>query len=327
MVDEIVNLKSKSTHFFELMSLLRISETVLAERYADQEMRTPTHFGIGQEAIAAGVCSQLQKGDSVFSHHRAHNHYLACGGGLYELAAELYGTKDGCSGGWGGSVHITSMDNGFIGSSAILGQSASLATGAALSHKLDKNNAVSVAFFGDAALEEGTLYESFNFASVWQLPVLFVCENNNLSTESGPEVRQPAGTKLSDRAKSFGIHAMVGNGNDILEVCKIANEAFERIKTVGGPVFVELETYRWLEHVGPNFDPEGSIPFRSNVDQLKGQKKCPLVREENRLLKHKLATEIRIGEIKNKTEQFVRSEIERARMGEKPSIDKLYSLP
>ena len=143
---------------------IRRTEATLAERYKQQEMRTPVHFGIGQEAIAVGVCTALNKTDVVYSHHRSHNHFLAKGGSVYRLAAELFGRVTGCSGGRGGSVHLTCREKGFIASSAILGEAAAAATGSALSFKMDQSQQIAVAFFGDAMAEEGAFYECLNYA-------------------------------------------------------------------------------------------------------------------------------------------------------------------
>jgi TPP-dependent pyruvate/acetoin dehydrogenase alpha subunit len=155
---------------------VRLTEETLAERYKQQEMRTPAHFGSGQEAVAVGVCHALRTDDVVYTHHRSHNHFLAKGGSTYELAAELYGRADGCSGGRGGSVHLTAPEVGFIASSAILGEMTAVAVGAALAFQMDKLDRVAVTFFGEGAMDEGSFYESANYASVKRLPVLFVCE-------------------------------------------------------------------------------------------------------------------------------------------------------
>ncbi len=157
---------------------VRLTEETLASRYKEQEMRTPAHFGTGQEAVAVGVCRALRNEDVIYSHHRCHNHYLAKGGSIYELAAELYGRADGCSGGRGGSVHLTAPDKGVVATSAILGEMTAVAVGAALSFKMDRSDRVSVTFFGEGAMDEGAFYEALNYAAIKKLPVLFACENN-----------------------------------------------------------------------------------------------------------------------------------------------------
>jgi TPP-dependent pyruvate/acetoin dehydrogenase alpha subunit len=310
--------------FLQSMQFLRSCEEHLADRYAEQEMRTPTHFGIGQEAIAVGVCSHLRSTDSVFSHHRAHNHYLASGGDLYALAAELYGRADGCSGGWGGSVHLTSRHTGFIASTAILGQSAPLACGAALSHSLDGSDNVGVCFFGDAAMEEGALYECLNFAALKRLPVLFVCENNGLSTESPPHVRQPEGKSLWQRAEAFGIAVETGDGNEIREVSAIAERAVARARNGGGATFLELETYRWLEHVGPNFDWQFDRPFRSKEEQETGMRQCPITREKNALESAGMINADESDQMLKDITSFVKTEVERARNASPPCFKENF---
>jgi TPP-dependent pyruvate/acetoin dehydrogenase alpha subunit len=251
---------------FVSMLRLRKTEQKLAEIYKEQIIRTPAHFGIGQEAVAVGVCDALSPSDVVYSHHRCHNHYLAQGGSLYKLVAELLGKEDGCSNGRGGSVHITDQDTGFIISSAILGQTVAVATGSALAFKMDKSPNVAVSFFGDAVLEEGVFWESLNYASIFNLPVLFVCEDNKYSTESHAHTRQPSNTSLSGRVKSFNVQTNVVDGNNVLEVFQATQEALEHCRKGKGPYFLECTTYRWLEHVGPYFDYEFDRSYRSREE-------------------------------------------------------------
>ncbi len=273
-------------------SLLRIrsTEETIARRYREQEMRTPTHLGSGQEAVAVGVAEALREGDVVYSHHRAHNHYLACGGSVAGLAAELYGRVDGCSRGRGGSVHLTAPDKGFIVSSAIVGETAAVAVGSALAFKMDKADRVAVTFFGDAALEEGILYESFNYAALRKLPVIFVCENNLYSTESPLSVRQPEGTSLCARAESFTLAAKCVDGNDVLAVWEAAAEMVARAREGGGPSFLECRTYRWREHVGPQFDWEAGRSYRSREELEEWLERCPVKTSGARLAAMGLAT-------------------------------------
>jgi TPP-dependent pyruvate/acetoin dehydrogenase alpha subunit len=204
---------------------VRLTEESLAERYKEQQMRTPAHFGTGQEAVAVGVCHALRKSDAVFNHHCCHNHFLAKGGGIYELAAELYGRADGCSGGRGGSVHLTAPEQSMIATSAILGETTAVAVGAALSFQMDNVDRVSVTFFGEGAMDEGSSYESLNYASIKNLPVMFACENNLDATESPMHVRQAQGTDLCERVRAFKVDAKRIDGNDVLEVYEAAQEA------------------------------------------------------------------------------------------------------
>jgi pyruvate dehydrogenase E1 component alpha subunit len=268
----------------------RYVEETLAELYQEKEMRTPTHFGIGQEAIAVGVCEALRKDDVVYSHHRCHTHYLAKGGNLLGLVAELYGRETGCSRGRGGSVHLTDKSVGFIGSSPILGQSVGLATGSALAFRMDRSDRIATAFFGEAVCEEGVFYEALNYASVNRLPVLYVCENNFYSTETPLHVRQPPGTQLCDRVRAFKIEATKIDGNDLVSVYDSARRAAEYIRGGRGPVFLECETYRWREHVGPMFDHQLGRTYRSKQEVDAWMQRDPVARAERMLIESKLAS-------------------------------------
>ncbi|MEE8515458.1 MAG: thiamine pyrophosphate-dependent dehydrogenase E1 component subunit alpha [Alphaproteobacteria bacterium] len=285
-------------------SLLRVRncEETLAELYREQEMRTPTHFGVGQEAVAVGVSEAMAPDDVAYSHHRCHNHYLAKGGSILGLAAELYGRLDGCSEGRGGSVHLTARDQGFIVSSAILGQTVAVAVGSALAFKMDGESRVAVTFFGEAACEEGVFYESLNYASIHALPVLFVCENNLYSTESPLDVRQPQGTDLCERTKAFKVESERIDGNDVVAVHQAAAQSLALIRDGGGPRFLECMTYRWREHVGPNFDHEVGRTYRDKAELESWMKKCPVLRAGRGLVEDGLATDTELetwdGEIK-----------------------------
>lgn len=291
---------------------VRFAETALAERYKQQEMRTPTHFGIGQEAIAVGVCQAVRKSDVAYSHHRSHNHFLAKGGSVYRLAAELFGRVTGCSGGRGGSVHLTDRDQGFIASSAILGEAMAAATGSALAFSMDHSDRISIAFFGDAVAEEGAFYECLNYAALHRLPVLFVCENNGYATESPLSIRQPEGASISNRVASFGIPAEQFDGNNVIAVYQAAQKAIASIRSGNGPYFLEFSTYRWLEHVGAFFDHEMHRTYRSKEELVSWQQHCPILCCETELLHRKAADYEILANLKNSTQQQILRDIERA---------------
>ena len=275
---------------FQRMYRVRYAEEALAELYKEKEMRTPTHFGIGQEGIAVGVCEALRNDDVVYSHHRCHTHYLAKGGNLLGLVAELYGREAGCSRGRGGSVHLTDRSVGFIGSSPILGQGVALATGSALAFRMDGASRVATAFFGEAVCEEGVIYEAVNYASVNRLPVLYVCENNFYSTESPLGMRQPDGTALTERMRSFKVEAKRIDGNDVAAVYRAAQEAIATLRAGNGPFFLECETYRWREHVGPMYDHELGRSYRSQEEVEAWKRRCPVARAERALLASRAAS-------------------------------------
>jgi len=259
----------------KLMLRIRLVEESIADRYSEQNMRCPTHLSIGQEAISVGVCSNLEDDDQVLSTHRAHAHYLAKGGNLNAMIAEIYGKITGCSKGMGGSMHLIDKSVGFMGSTAIVGNTIPVAVGIALSIKIKKLKTISCVFFGDGATEEGAFYESVNFAIVHKLPILFICENNLYSVYSGLEVRQPPGRKIYEMVSALGIEANHGNGNKVLEVSEKVKIAKDNILKGEGPQFLEFDTYRWREHCGPNYD--NDIGYREENEFLEWQRQDPLV--------------------------------------------------
>lgn len=259
---------------FESMLRIRLVEESIANKYSEQKMRCPTHLSIGQEAIAVGVCANLTSQDQVLSTHRAHAHYLAKGGCLNSMMAEIYGKASGCSKGMGGSMHLIDTSVGFMGSTAIVGNTIPVAVGLALEKKLTHKKSIACVFFGDGATEEGAFYESINFAIIHSLPILFICENNLYSVYSGLEVRQPVDRKIYKMVRAMGISAQHGNGNDVEEVARKVKHAKTMILKSGGPQFLEFDTYRWREHCGPNFD--NNIGYREESEFLKWKKKDPL---------------------------------------------------
>ena len=259
---------------FESMLRIRLVEESIANKYSEQKMRCPTHLSIGQEAIAVGVCANLTSQDQVLSTHRAHAHYLAKGGCLNSMMAEIYGKASGCSKGMGGSMHLIDTSVGFMGSTAIVGNTIPVAVGLALEKKLTRKKSIACVFFGDGATEEGAFYESVNFAIIHSLPILFICENNLYSVYSGLEVRQPVDRKIYKMVRAMGISAQHGNGNDVEEVARKVKHAKTMIMKSGGPQFLEFDTYRWREHCGPNFD--NNIGYREESEFLKWKKKDPL---------------------------------------------------
>mgnify|MGYP003324426993 FL=1 len=259
---------------FESMLRIRLVEESIANKYSEQKMRCPTHLSIGQEAIAVGVCANLTSQDQVLSTHRAHAHYLAKGGCLNSMMAEIYGKASGCSKGMGGSMHLIDTSVGFMGSTAIVGNTIPVAVGLALEKKLTRKKSIACVFFGDGATEEGAFYESVNFAIIHSLPILFICENNLYSVYSGLEVRQPVDRKIYKMVSALGISAQHGNGNDVEEVARKVKHAKTMILKSGGPQFLEFDTYRWREHCGPNFD--NNIGYREESEFLKWKKKDPL---------------------------------------------------
>jgi len=309
---------------YRAMLRIRRTEEILADYYkTEQEMRTPTHFGIGQEAVAVGVCNALRQNDVIYSHHRCHTHYLAKGGDLYGMVAELYGKADGCSGGRGGSVHLTDRRVGVIATSAILGETVPVAVGSALAFKMDKVDRVAVTFFGDAVFEEGVIYESFNYAALNNLPVLFCCENNMYSTETPLNLRRKDGTAFIDRVKSFGIHAELVDGNDVAAVRETTRVAVDRMRRGEGPSYIECATYRWREHVGPHFDHDLGRRYRSKAELDEWVARCPLKTSEARLTAAGVAGAGDFANWRTEAEAEVQAAVKAAKAAAWPATDTL----
>lgn len=258
---------------YKTMLRIRLFEDGIVDLYGEQEMKTPVHLCIGQEAIAAAVCSHLRREDHIFSTHRSHGHCIAKGMDFKPIAAELYGRVTGCSKGRGGSMHLVDPEHGIPGSTAIVGGCIPLAVGAALSAVKKGEDRIAVAFFGDGATEEGTFHESLNYASLKRLPVVFVCENNFYATNSPISARQPD-VGIAVKAAGYGVPGVCVDGNDVLPVYRAAKEAVEKARRGEGPSLLECRTYRWKGHVGPNSDIEaGCRPADEHEEWLR---KCPL---------------------------------------------------
>ncbi len=300
---------------FKKMYLIRFVELEIAKRYNKGLMRCPTHLSVGQEAIAAGISVNLSKNDFVVSTHRSHAHYLGKNGNLYKMLAEIHGKKDGCSMGKGGSMHLIDLNVKFMGSSAIVGNSIPTGVGLALSAKLKATKQISCVYFGEGAIEEGVFYESINFAVVKKLPVLFICENNLYSVYSPLSVRQPKERNICKMVNAMGIESYKMNGNDAINISKKIFKIVKKIRKLSKPIFVELSTYRWLEHCGPNYD--NNIGYRKNNEFLKWKKHDPLSLMY-RNLKHNNIKENEIKKIKQHIENKVISNFNKAEEAEFP---------
>lgn len=265
---------------YEQMVYIRLVEERIVEHYPEQEMRCPVHLSIGQEAAAVGVCAALEPSDKVFSTHRSHSHYLAKGGDLGAMMAEIYGKEGGCIGGRGGSMHLMDLAKGMVSSVPIVASSIPLAVGAALAASLDGAQHVCVVFIGDASVEEGVFHESANFASLRDLPIIFVCENNLYSVYTPLSRRQPD-RALTALAEAHDIPHLSADGNDVEVVYQATQDAIARARKGGGPSFLQFDTYRWREHCGPNFD--NHLGYRTEAEYLEWRERCPIERLKARL--------------------------------------------
>jgi acetoin:2,6-dichlorophenolindophenol oxidoreductase subunit alpha len=233
--------------FLREMLLIRRFEEKVEERFRAGELPGFLHVAIGQEAVAVGVCRALEEGDVIASTHRAHGHTLAKGTHPNEVMAELYGKVEGCSHGYGGSMHLYDVERGNLGANAVVGGGLPAITGAGLAFKLRSEPRVAVAFFGDGATNIGTFHEALNLAQLWRVQSVFVCENNHYA-ESTPAVQQLPIEDLAERAKAYGMTAMKVDGQDVEAVHATARQALEHAREGKGPVFLLAETYRLTGH-------------------------------------------------------------------------------
>lgn len=263
------------------MVRVRLVEEAIARHYGAQQMRCPVHLSIGQEAAAVGACAALRSDDQVMSGHRSHAHFLAKGGDLRAMIAELHGKATGCARGRGGSMHLVDLSAGFVGAVPIVGSTIPIAVGLAFADRRLKRDRVTVAFFGEAATEEGVFHESANFAALHRLPVVFACENNLYSVYSPMRVRQPPNREVFQLAAAHGIAAHQGDGNDARAVHTLMQEAAAHARCGQGPVFLELQTYRWREHCGPGFD--NQLGYRSEAEFQSWRERDPIALLEREL--------------------------------------------
>lgn len=312
---------------FSQMLRIRLFEETLSDEYSKQDIRCPMHLSIGQEGVAVGVCHALRMTDQMMSTHRAHAHYLAKGGDMGKMVAEMYGKETGCCGGIGGSMHLIDLSVGMLGCTPIVGGTFPLAVGVALANQMQRNDIVTTIFFGEGMTEEGVFAEALNFAALKRLPILFICENNGYSVYSPLSVRQPQERNLITIARGHGVDGKQGRGNDVEEVHQLATEAVEAIKMGKGPQLLEFDTYRWREHCGPNYD--NHIGYRSEDEFLHWQQKCPINFYRHTLYQRNLLDDERYKEM----ESMIRHEISEAfaqakaaKFAHPKTIHPLYAL-
>ena len=277
--------KKTMISLYETMATIRECELQLVKLYAGGQIYGGVHTYIGEEAVATGVSAHLSNDDLVFSTHRGHGHALAKGVAPKELMAELLGRVDGCSGGRGGSMHLFKPEVGFMGSSGIVGPSILLAAGTAYTAKLLKSNRIGVAYFGDGATNNGAFHEGLNLSAVWELPVLFVCENNLYATEV-PYAKATKNQDIASRAAAYGMPGIAVDGNDVTEVYRHAGEAIARARAGKGPTLLECRTYRTRPHSEGMRD----AGYRTKEEVGNWKKRDPIAQLRDRMLSEGVAT-------------------------------------
>lgn len=305
---------------YKMMLRIRMVQRRIEKEYPKDEIKTPVHLCTGQEAISAGVCANLKKEDYVFSNYRGHGHYLAKGGDLKRLIAELYGKEAGCSKGRGGSMHIIDTSVGLMGTTSIVGGGIPIATGAALSAVLQKNNRIAVVFFGDGAMDEGVLYESINFAMLKKLPVIYACENNFYAVCSPQKNRQYL-DNIYRRFEGCGIPGYRIDGNNVIDVYLAAKKAIEACRNKKGPSFIEFRTYRWHGHSGGGSDV--SLGYRTQKELDQWVKRCPVENFERFLLKKTFITKENIESIMKVFDEEINEAFDFAKNSREPNTEDL----
>lgn len=285
-----------------LMYLIRFAEEKIADKVTDGTIKCPCHLGIGQEAIAVGISQHLTPLDRLFGGHRSHPHFLAQGGTAYSLFAEVLGKHTGCSKGMGGSMHLYDESIGFAGSVPIVGATIPLAVGAGLAAKKAGKKQVAVCYFGDGASEEGALHESLNFAATFNIPILFVCENNLFSSHLHINLRQPKDS-IARFAEAHHIQSATIDGNDISLVSDVARKFVASAREHSKPAFLEAVTYRWRGHVGPREDIDVGLKRKDDLSEWK--KRDPIGRLVTGLIEQKFITEAEVKEIQSSVREQI----------------------
>ncbi len=259
--------------FYEMLRIRKVEESI-SKNYSEWKMRCPVHLSIGQEAPAVGVINNLSKQDKIVTAHRSHAHYLAKGGNLKAMIAELYGKETGCAKGKGGSMHLIDLKAGVTAAVPIVGSTIPIGVGLSWSMKLRKKKNIVAIFFGDGATEEGVFQESLDFSSLHNLPVLFVCENNEYSVYSHRSKRQSKKRDILKIAKAIGIDGTKIYGNDVVKIFNSTKKIIKKIKKNSKPHLILIDTFRHLEHCGPNNDDH--LAYRSKTYINKWLQKDPL---------------------------------------------------
>jgi pyruvate dehydrogenase E1 component alpha subunit len=318
-----INLKKeKLLEMYRKMLEIRFFEEKVFDLYAQNLVPGTIHLYAGEEAVAVGVCSHLRKDDYIISTHRGHGHCIAKGADLKRTMAEILGKKTGYCKGKGGSMHIADFSIGMLGATAVVGAGIPIAVGAGLSAILRKTDQVTVCFFGDGASNQGTFHEGINMASVWKLPVVFVCENNLYAMGTRQSIVMAIGN-IADRAVAYGIPGVVVDGNDVLAVYEAAGKAVERARKGEGPTLVECKTYRQKGH--SRVDP---ARYRRKEEVAEWLAKDPVKRLREKLLAEKVLSQAEIqsvdSEVSAEVEEAVKFAVESPLPAAEEALEDVY---
>lgn len=310
--------KQKNIERYQQMIRIRYFEEEVYRSMKQGLFHGTTHLCIGQEATAVGVCSVLKEGDKITSTHRGHGHSIAMGADLNKMMAEVFGKATGYCRGKGGSMHISDLASGNLGSNGIVGGNIPIAVGSALTAQLNESNEVTVCFFGDGATNEGSFHEALNLAAIWQLPVVFVCENNQYGMSS-PIAQMTNIRNLAIRAKAYGFLGVTIDGNQLPDVIEAAETAVQRARNGEGPTLIEAKTYRISGH-----SKSDKQLYRSKEEVEEQRKKDPIMQFEQHLMQIGQLTEETSFEIKAAIQKEVKQATLFALESEDPSLDELF---
>lgn len=314
--------KEQLLNFYKTMYRIRRFEEEIFEFYKKGMMAGLAHLYMGEEAVATGVCAALKEDDYIGSTHRGHGHLVARGADIKKMMAEILGKETGYSKGKGGSMHIMALDKGILGANGIVGAGIPIATGAAYSAKYKGTKQVAVSFFGDGASNEGTFHESLNMASAWDLPIIYVVENNlygiSVDTRDVTNV-----TDLADRAHGYGIPGVVVDGMNVIAVYETAKEAVARARRGEGPTLIECKTYRWQgHHVG---DPATYRSRRNPNEKAEWMKRDPINSLREKIINEKFSTEAEVEKIENKIEEEIQEAVKFAAESPYPDVSEAFT--
>jgi len=306
--------KEQQIEMLRQMLRIRYFEEKVEELFKMNEIKGTTHLYIGEEATAVGACSAIRENDYITSTHRGHGHCIAKGGKVKYMMAELFGKKTGYCKGKGGSLHIADVESGNLGANGIVGGGIPLAVGAGLSISYKGEDKVVLCFFGDGAVNQGVFHESVNLAAVWNLPIVFICENNlyGMSTPFGEVSRMK---DVAKRAEAYGIPGIIADGNDVLDVYSKVSGAVKKAREGKGPVLVECKTYRWRGH--SKSDPR---VYRTREEEKEWREKCPIKRFKRYLVTAEIASEGELDKVDRELADEIEEAVEYARASSYPEL-------
>ncbi len=314
--------KQQLEEMYRRMCLIRYFEEAVIEIHSSGELIGPAHPYIGEEAVAVGACAALRDDDRIAGNHRSHGHPIAKGGDVKRAMAEILGKVGGFCKGKGGSMHLADFSIGILGESGIVASSVPIATGAALASKLGKKDFVSLVFFGDGASNQGACHESMNMASLWDLPVIFLCENNGYAITTSYK-NSVSVDHVSDRASAYGMPGVLVDGQDAIAVWEATNEAVRRARAGEGPTLIEAMTYRFEDH-SLGLDRIIKSSYRTEEEVKVAMERDPLVIHRATMISHGFSTEAECDEIESAAKDDIAGAVEFARNSPYPEPGDLY---